>query len=335
MNILNMAQSIGLSPQKIASTNGGEYACACPNPACDADQDGFRMWPSKLARKCMGSYWCRKCGKSGDTIQFAREFLSLSFREAADKANASSVLHAYQPIQPRSYTTPALTPPPEQWQTRASKFVQWASVEIHSNPIALELLQKRGLPQEAVLNYRLGYCSSEFFIPCTDFGLQGTQPIRLPKGLVIPIFEPSGKLIRLKLRLNQDHCDHANPKYWEISGSMKGLNIIGSPQNPILVVVESELDGYALHYACGDFLFAIAVGSNCKNPDNVSDYWAKRRRLFICHDNDSAGVIMSEKWKKWYPHSQNLPVPFGKDIGDAVGMGLNLRKWIQSEVNHE
>lgn len=59
--------------RRVSSTNGGEYAGPCP--FCGG-YDRFRVWPGK------GRYWCRGCGRSGDAIQYLRDFYGLSFTEA-------------------------------------------------------------------------------------------------------------------------------------------------------------------------------------------------------------------------------------------------------------
>jgi hypothetical protein len=117
-------------------------------------------------------------------------------------------------------------------------------------------------------------------------------------------------------------------KYIALSGSMNGLNIIGNTINPVMVVVESELDAYAVDFACGDFAFAVAVGSNTKNPDNVTDYLAQKKHLLICRDNDDAGKTMFYKWHKLYMHASDYPTPIGKDIGEAIQQDLDIRKWL-------
>ena len=37
---------------------------------------------------------------------------------------------------------------------------------------------------------------------------------------------------------------------------------------------------------------------------------------------------MLEKWKKFYPHAFGYPTPIGKDIGEAIEKGLDIRNWI-------
>ena len=96
-----------------------------------------------------------------------------------------------------------------------------------------------------------------------------------------------------------------------------------------MVVVESELDAYAVDLAVHDLVCTIAVGSNIKNPDNVTDRLAKNiKLLLICHDNDLAGAKMLMKWKNLYPHAIGYPTPIGKDIGEAIQNGFNIREWL-------
>jgi hypothetical protein len=59
--------------KKVASTGGGEYAGACPS--CGGS-DRFRIWPEK------DRFWCRKCGKSGDSIEFLKWIKGLSYADA-------------------------------------------------------------------------------------------------------------------------------------------------------------------------------------------------------------------------------------------------------------
>ena len=73
LSILELAgQDIEL--KRVASTNGGEYAGPCPG--CGGN-DRFRVWQET------GRYWCRQCARSGDCIQYLRDFRGCSFRDAA------------------------------------------------------------------------------------------------------------------------------------------------------------------------------------------------------------------------------------------------------------
>lgn len=54
-----------------------EWRGACVFCGGDHKSDRFIVWPER------DRYWCRQCNKRGDSIQFLREVLGLSFRDAA------------------------------------------------------------------------------------------------------------------------------------------------------------------------------------------------------------------------------------------------------------
>src|SRR4051812_18786121 len=64
--------------RRVAGTDGGEYAGPCPFPDCDADDDGFHVWPHAARPR----YWCRRCTRHGDTIQLLRDVHGCSYTEA-------------------------------------------------------------------------------------------------------------------------------------------------------------------------------------------------------------------------------------------------------------
>ncbi len=335
MTLIEIAQQAGIKPKWVAGTGGGEYHSACPS--CGG-KDRFFIQPYKQMAKCVGSYCCRKCGIAGDAIQFARQFLSCSFQEAAQMVNAiineNISLPSFAPIN--SAKPAILVPPPEKWCAHATDFVNRAHERLLSNEDGLQLLTNRGLPLDAVIRYKLGWSDKNEFFSRTHWGLADrfdqnnkNRQLWVPQGLVIPSIEPSGKVTRLKIRRCDWNAGDKLPKYVAISGSMNGLIIIGSTNRSTMIVVESELDAYAIHHAASDFAFGVAVGSNIKNPDNITDHNARNsKQLLICHDNDEPGKIMFSKWQRLYPHAINYPTPIGKDIGEAIQNGFNLREWL-------
>jgi DNA primase len=335
VGLLDLVKEIGLESKKSSSTNGGEFSSPCPD--CGG-HDRFRMWPNQRAKNCVGTYWCRQCGKYGDAIQFAIDFFGLSFKDAVTKIGTKvPAARDYRSKVERSFVAPKLTPPSERWSQRALDFVSWAHDQIQNMPEILLALEKRGLPPEAIRLNRIGYCDRNIFVNPDEFGMISDKKLFFPQGIVIPSLEPSGQVVRLKIRRTKWTREDQLPKYWAVRGSMNGLNIIGDVRNSTVVVVESELDAFALHHSAGTLLFTIAAGSNTKNPDNVVDYWAGRRRLLICHDNDEGGLAMNDKWRRLYPHSLSTPVPvaYGKDIGEAVQQGLNLKAWVNDTLTRD
>lgn len=344
--LLDLAEELGLSPKKVGATNGGEYHSACPS--CGGN-DRFIIQPNKKQSSCYGSYFCRKCQIHGDSIQFCREFLGLSFQEAVKRVQAvlpeRSLL--YKKVNEPSFKPQGVTKPSRLWIDQANKFVDLCVQEITNHDEVIDALDERGIPIDAILDYKIGFCTKEIafctennFRNMTQWGLsevlkedKTSKSLYLPEGIVIPSLESNGDVVRLKIRRSDYKKGDQYPKYVAVAGSMNGLNIIGSFKPKIMIVVESELDAYALNHSTSDIALTVAVGSNTKNPDNVTDYLAKSRKcLLICHDNDEGGEAMKAKWCRLYPHAIPYPTPYGKDIGDAIKNGLNVRKWVLEAI---
>lgn len=338
MTLLELAYQAGIKPKWVASTGGGEYHSSCP--VCGGT-DRFFIQPNRQMSKCLGSYRCRQCGIYGDAIRFACEFLSYSFPEASQAVNA--VIPEKTPwllLNKLYISRPAtLQAPPIAWMERATEFVHQAHETLLHKKEVLAHLANRGLPLEAIIRYKLGWADKSAFFPRAVWGLNeeaghdGKQrSLWIPKGLVIPSIE-SDQVRRLKIRRFDWKEEDKLPKYVAISGSMNGLSIIGSSRQIIIVVVESELDAYAIDYVAHDFICAIAVGSNIKNPDNLTDRLAKNaKHLLICHDNDDAGKKMLIKWQGLYTHAIGYPTSIGKDIGEAIQQGINIREWLLKAI---
>lgn len=340
MTILDLAQLTGVNPKWVAGTGGGEYHSACP--ACGGT-DRFFIQPFRQMHKCLGSYCCRQCGIRGDAIQFARQFLNYSFEEAAQTVNAVIDNHFRLPLlRPKqSFKPTILKRPNHEWVKRATEFVEIAHAVLLQKNEILKLLSARGLPIDAVCKYKIGYIEKDMFFSREHWGLESqtdcngnSRLLWMPKGIIIPAVESDGSVIRLKVRRSDWHKKDKLAKYIAVTGSMNGLSLIGNNTLPVMLVVESELDAYATHYAAPDRVFVVAIGGSSKSPDNVTDCHARHKKLLICHDNDAAGEKMLNKWQTLYPHGQAFNVPVGKDIGEAIENGFDIKKWIVGEVNN-
>ena len=85
MDILTLIEQ-DVTLRRVSTTNGGEHAGPCPS--CKGS-DRFRVWPEQ------GRYWCRQCNKSGDVIQYLRDFRGMSFQQASKAVGKS--LGPYRP----------------------------------------------------------------------------------------------------------------------------------------------------------------------------------------------------------------------------------------------
>ncbi|MBS0655029.1 MAG: toprim domain-containing protein [Verrucomicrobia bacterium] len=353
MTLLDLySQHTGCEPKKVATTGAGEWHGVCP--ACGG-KDRFRIQPNNKGKRCIGFFACRQCKQldgrdfCGDTISFCIDVMGMTPDQAYEAANAKRPEESFiKYSKGPSFVPTAITSPTDKWKAKATSFVNWAHEQIMKKPKALSALEMRGLPIEAVQKYKIGWCDNErvergyFECKRIDWDLPEEvndngeiKPLYLPRGIVVPCLEKDGNVVRVKIRRTDWTPESEFPKYKAIPGSQNGLSIVGNTNNPVMIVVESELDAYAIDFSCGDFSFVIGVGSNSKNPDNVTHYLAKKKKtLLICRDNDDAGKSMFYKWRKLYMHACDYPTPFGKDIGEAIQEGLNIRKWLLDIINN-
>jgi hypothetical protein len=73
MNMMDIVKLKGY--KRHANTNGGEYVGPCP--VCGG-KDRFHAWPET------GRFWCRKCEKSGDLIEYFRWAEGMSYPSACE-----------------------------------------------------------------------------------------------------------------------------------------------------------------------------------------------------------------------------------------------------------
>lgn len=332
MILLELAQEFGLCPKKKGSIHGGEYASPCPK--CGG-KDRFLIWPNKKNKNVDGSYWCRQCNIKGDSIQFCRDFLGYTFRQSQERCSANPLHLSSSFIFKKSYLKPQPAEQSPKWQIAMKKLCDDANRNIEDNQPALEWLRNRGIPLEAIREYKLGSLSSNtnysrksLEMP-TDLQHRKAVPLFIPKGITIPTLE-NNKVLRVKVRRSDWQQVDTLPKYFAISGSLKGLNLIGSREASHIIAVESELDAYAIHWTLEKKALVVAVGSNTKQPDALTDDLIKScNKLVVICDNDDGGKVMESKWRKLYPKATTVFSPVGKDVGEAFSQGYNIRFWLE------
>ena len=117
----------------------------------------------------------------------------MSFQEACQSLKDSSLIKSsnYRPVRtPTSNLQPNITPPVVQWQAEAWRFVQH-SQQILFSDVGTEKrreLHHRGLTNESVKHWQLGYNPTRQSKPLSDWGLDAEvgRTITLFDGIVIP-----------------------------------------------------------------------------------------------------------------------------------------------------
>lgn len=268
MSLLELAVQIGLQPKKEASTRGGEYSASCP--ACSGE-NRFRMWPNQPPQ---GRYWCHRCGIKGDSIQFCRDFLGATFKEAKERI---------EPLCSSRLPEKSTIFPSRSWQEKAEEFCESSCRRLLIDPEALALLKsKYGLTLATIERYRIGWNPEKRFQLRSEWGLDNPEKkIYLPRGPVISDLM-NGKVVKLKIRdLDWKEGDSFG-KYKLIPGSSNHTTIIGFRSNQTVVIVESEFDAMLLTQEIGEFCTCVALGGCFQQ--------ARRRYLHMAQTENSASL---------------------------------------------
>jgi len=331
MSLLTVLENEGFTPRK----NGtAEFVCSCPgcgDGGKGSRSDRFHIWPDK------DRWWCRQCGKSGDKIQFFRDFLGLSYNEASLRAGKEPKEYAEimtvqrKQKQPMEDWRPAKSKLPDiTWRVTAEKIMKWAHHQLLKSPDQLTYLEGRGLSIQAIKKYQLGYVSEDLYRDRSLLGLEDIykkngikKKLWIPQGILIPSLT-NGVLQRVRIRRGA-----SEPRYYFLPGSSPAPMVLPSTNINVFVVVESELDAFLLHHSVADLVGIIALGNSSMKPDQ--ELFEKLREaacLLISLDSDAAGAKASRWWVEHFPQAKRWPVVGGKDPGEAWTAGLNLIEWI-------
>lgn len=348
MDILTLISKTGATYKKASSTRGGIYKGPCP--WCGGN-DRFSIYPNDNT----GWYICNQCKKTGDAIQFERDYNHATFKEAcertgettklqdkpsgktgkADKTGKISTNHVSKPEVwlPRSIENPNST-----WVSKSEsllfssfKFLLSTQGQAHR-----EYLHIRGLTDETLKKARIGYNPRSINYDYDAFGLppeldQKGKPktIWIPDGIIIPHFTDKG--IR-RLRIRNANPKGKNPYILLTGGTTEYLIYPDFSTSKKTMVVESELDGWLMWQIAGDLINVMAAGNAQTRPDAVAFELLESCPGVLCSfDFDEAGQTES-KWWSYHIRSKWWPVPSGKDPGEAFQLGVDLRSWAESGV---
>ncbi|MCL2791103.1 MAG: hypothetical protein FWD79_10725 [Desulfobulbus sp.] len=337
-------------------------------PECGGT-DRFHIWPNQAGGETAqragvsGTFWCRQCDAGGDVIDL------LKFSEGLDYKTACKELyiemekpgHRLRPIRQPKRESSTWTPtqwkiPAEKWRIQATKLALGAHERLLVNTSILSYLAGRGLPQEVVARYRLGYLEGEdkkgvclyrarsaFDLPEKKSEEKSHAALWIPRGLTIPLW-CGDEVHRIRIRRRKDDLRERDSKYILLEGSGQAPMVLPPegvrPGLTAWVVVESELDACAVHHACSWQIGVLASLTNVGKPDAAAHRLLSQAKLIlVALDFDTpdakgkrAGYHGWIWWRDHYAVARRWPVPKGKDPGEAFGLGVDLAAWVQAAM---
>lgn len=341
-----------------------------PCPLCGGEpgkSDRFMVWDYKrdnLSKICTenavwGVYNCRRCGATGDTLNYLINIDGLTFKEALAELGITPHFSKYRKARtaPKFCDKTAYTPkereiPAGKWQSFAVQLQEKAMENMQHSKEAKKYLNARGISDEMIEEYRLGYLPGEnskqgIFRMRSSLGLEPKEKdgktsnrIFIPRGITIPTYWEN-ELVSLRIRrpkadILPTPSGYTPPKYMELEGS-SGMPFILLPEPcsdlSVYVIVEAELDAILIHAAMKKKVGVVAVRSNRNKPCSVSHELLKKspRILFAMdYEESNAGIAAIDFWEDTYPQLKRWPTPEGKDPGEAFGLGIDIACWIQA-----
>lgn len=299
-----------------------------------------------------------RCNKSdgkpmaGDVITFLQEYHKWSFSQALDHLREQYGLETtgieYEHVRPALQAEKDIAPPLA-WQQRGNKLVKEAHDFLLSDcetaRRARNYLLKRGIKEETIKHWKLGYVETSCYEFRADWGLKdevdsdGTVHTKMliPRGWLIPwLAYPD--LWRIDIRRHPKDIEAAEKlnkrigKYHRIKGSSDGLfNAAAIKENYPLIVVESPLDAIVGTQETtvdgkSEFVWcAIGATGGARKPQ-WSETMSKAYPILMAFDADSAGNQAFAYWQdqtfepmRWEPSAH--------DINDMLLVGKSIMDW--------
>ncbi len=147
--------------------------------------------------------------------------------------------------------------------------------------------------------------------------------------ITIPIFDKNGEWLFFKYRKDPEDTNEDKPKYWH---SLKGMIVLYGIENlnknlSQIIICEGELDRLLLESK--GFPAVTSIGGAGTFRKEWADEIKKISKIYICFDNDEAGMKGAERIAKLIPHARVITLPEmeekRKDITDYFTLGNTVK----------
>lgn len=329
-NFLSSIEEDGFSLARVSSTDGGEYAGACP--WCGG-KDRFRVWPEKGSG---GKYWCRQCNEGGDHIDYLMKHRGWEYSRAVAHVghsldNRDGPRPGKDRRKPEYQNTEIIDQEAWEQSARESMVEDIEALKrsirgLVTNAAFLKkqqwLLEERGLNEEMVIKNFLGYSPRDSFFPRKKWGLveklkdNSDEPKKLfiPAGLRIPLYKDK-QLVGIRVRKDKVRDDN-DFRYYMVPGSRPIPMIYGTGES--MMIVESDLDAMLIAQEAGDLVRVVALGSAAILPnEELINEMATVPRVLLSLDRDNAGTKGMVNLVEMLPNAYACLAPGAKDITES------------------
>ena len=305
---------------------GANFKALCPFHG--EKTPSFVVSPKKQIFHCFG------CGIGGDAIKFVMEYEKLSYKEAVEKLASMYNIRLTYDKNSASYSD----------EKRILELLEhWYKSNLIKNQFALDYLKNRGISQNSIERFALGYVdssssvlnflkSSQLPLPkAVDAGViaigeDGKYYARLTNRIIFPIYNQAGSIIGFGGRTLGNHpakyINSPQTKLFDKSRVFYGYHLA---KNEIynrgeIIITEGYLDVIMLHQA--GFTNAVATLGTALTSHHLPLIKKTNAKVILAYDGDKAGINAAFKASLMLSQSgyegRVIIFPGGKDPADMV-----------------
>ncbi|MFA5652111.1 MAG: DNA primase [Candidatus Paceibacterota bacterium] len=267
--------------------------------------------PSFFVSPERGSYYCFGCGAKGDIFTFVQEFEGIDFlgslKILADKAGVTL-----------EHFSSKLTDKKERLYQLLEVATFFLQRNLESEEIPLNYLKKRGLNDETIKNWKIGYVRDEWrsisdYLKSKSFtdeeieraGISKTEGKntydRFRGRIMFPIFDSAGRVIAYSGRILHDDGQSAkylNSPQTELFDKSKVLYGFDRAKQSIRkfdfsILVEGQMDLLMAHQA--GFTNTVASSGTALTPEHLALLKRISNKIIMSFDSDNAGAKAAER----------------------------------------
>ena len=331
---------------------GRGNSSVCPLHAGADNLSAFRLYRRQDGRQHWHCFTrCPQGANGGNAISFYMRWRQVDFGTAKRELARRAGLEVGGPASPprsggSSDSQPTLpSPPGTRWQARAQAFARYAQAQLWS-PGGLAVLgylrEERGLNEETLRAWGLGYNPRDVWEAAEAWGLQGRGRVWCPRGVVLPVVR-DGPLWYVKVRrpLPGDALSRVmgavgrlpEVKFSTLRGGRATL--FGADRlsgKPVLLLAEGEFDALLAWQAAHDLCDVASLGGAGRRLDVLDMASLLGARVVLAtYDADQAGAD-GRAYLRSLSERVVAVEPPAHDLTAYWRAGGNLRAWIAALV---
>jgi DNA primase len=292
----------------LKESSGGRWVLSCPFHEGDEDPS-LTVYPNQ-------TYYCFACGAWGDAVKFLVEYKGLTHEEALAEVGIDHQFPKYKKSRIVKLRDVIGT-----W-----RFLGEATTKYHEylkqTPGALNYLHSRGLNDQTIAKYKLGYTDgyvlkytfAEEYARATEVGLLHKDGFELlSHRITIPNLLDRGEVDFITGRTVVNN----RLKYLNTHGSKPIHGFFEIRKSPVVFLAEGQMDWLTLRQ--WEWPAAVMSGSHLTKSNQAL---LENKQLVLIPDNDEAGKKVVRSITDRYPNVTVLDfTEFGfKDISEFAQM---------------